>query len=107
MFANIKNKIKLPKKKDKADKPDKKANAKFYEEHIEEFKFFVKYYPVFQNIAVGVGKREIEKLNTEKPCVFREQCETPFRCKCAIKVNGTDCKTIKECKECNASKKEE
>ena len=107
MFANIKNKIKLPKKKDKAEKPDKKANAKFYEEHIEEFKFFIKYYPVYQDIAIKVGEKEIAKLGAEKPCMFREKCDTPFRCKCAIKVNGTECKTIKECKECNASKKEE
>ena len=57
MFANVKNKIKLPKKKDKAvAKIDKKAIAKFYEEHFEEFQFFVKYYPVFQNIAIKVGE---------------------------------------------------
>jgi hypothetical protein len=105
MFANIKNKVKLPKKKDKADKPDKKANAKFYEEHIEEFKFFVKYYPVFQNIAIAVGKEEIAKLNKAKPCAFRQESDIPFRCECEICANnGEKVKTLKECKECKASK---
>ena len=107
MFANVKNKIKLPKKKDKAvAKTDKKADAKFYEEHIEEFRFFVKYFPVYQDIAIKVGEQEIARLDKEKPCQFREKCDTPFRCKCAIKVDGTECKTIKDCKECKVSKQE-
>ena len=106
MFENIINKIKsLFKKKDKTAKPDKKADTKFYEEHIEEFKFFVKYYPVYQSIAFKVGEQEIAKLNAEKPCVFRQKSDVPFRCECEICANnGQSCKTLKECKECKASK---
>lgn len=108
MFENIKNKIKsLFKKKGKSAKPDKKADTRFYEEHIEEFKFFVKYYPVFQNIAIAVGKEEIAKLNKAKPCTFRKESDIPFRCECEICANnGEKVKTLKECKECKASKTE-
>lgn len=96
MFASIKNKRKV-----------QKENKQFYSEHIEEFRFFVKYYPVFQSIAVAVGKEEIAKLNAEKPCVFRQESDIPFRCKCEINANdGTNIKTIKMCKECKASKGE-
>lgn len=110
MFANVKSKLKVGKDKEpKAESPRalRKANRKFYEEHAEEFKFFVKYYPVFQSIAIAVGKEEITKLNTNKPCVFRKESDIPFRCKCEICANdGTEIKTIKMCKECKASKRE-
>lgn len=106
MFANIRNKIKMPKKKAKAKKADKNADLQFYKEHIEEFKFFVKYYPVYQNIAIAVGEKELAKLDAEKPCQFRQKTDTPFRCKCDIAVGGSEIKTIKECKDCKASKQE-
>lgn len=107
MFANVKNKLKSLFKRDKASKPDRKADAQFYEDHIEEFKFFVKYYPVFQNIAICVGEKEIAKLGTDKPCMFRKKSDIPFRCECDICANnGEKVKTIKECKECKASKTE-
>ena len=106
MFENIKSKIKSLFKK-KGKKPSKKADLDFVAEHIEEFRFFVKYYPVFQNIAIKVGEQEIAKLDAEKPCAFRFKSDIPFRCVCEIKVDGTDIKTIKECKECKASKKAE
>ena len=108
MFANIKDKLKgLFKKKGVKKENTKKADMQFYADHIEEFKFFVKYYVVFQCIATSIGEKEIAKLDAEKPCKFREKCDTPFRCKCAIKVDGTDCKTIKECKDCKVSLKDE
>lgn len=101
MFANVKTKLKGLKKS------SKKADRLFYEEHIEEFRFFVKYYPVFQSIAIEVGKAEIAKLDKAKPCVFRKESDIPFRCKCEICANdGTEIKTLKQCKECKASKKE-
>lgn len=107
MFANVKNKLKgLFKKKEKKENT-KKADMQFYAEHIEEFKFFVKYYPVYQCIATSVGEKEIAKLNAEKPCEFREKCDVPFRCKCKIAVGGADIKTIKDCKECEVSKAKE
>ena len=107
MFANVKDKLKgLFKKKEKKQNT-KKADMQFYAEHIEEFKFFVKYYPVYQDIAIKVGEQKIAELDREKPCQFREKCDTPFRCKCIIKVDGTECKTIRECKECKASKTEQ
>lgn len=108
MFANVKTKFKsLFKKKNKATKPDKKADQQFYMEHIEEFKFFVKYYPVYQNVAICVGEKEIAKLNAEKPCIFRRKSDVPFRCECEICANnGETVKTIKECKGCKASKTE-
>lgn len=105
MFANVKEKLKP--KKGKAVKTDKKADIQFVCDHIEEFKFFVKYYPVFQNLAVCVGEKEIVKLNDEKPCVFRKKSDIPFRCTCEICANnGEPVKTIKECKNCKASKQE-
>lgn len=99
MFANVVKKVRSPKK-------DKKTDMKFYEEHIEEFKFFVKYYPVFQSIATAVGDKELAKLDAEKPCQFRQRTDIPFRCKCDIKVDGSDIKTIKDCKNCKVSKME-
>ena len=108
MFASIKKKLKkTDSPKEKVKKSDKKANAQFYEDHIEEFRFFVKYYPVYQNIAVAVGEKEIAKLNADKPCVFRKKSDIPFRCECEICANnGEAVKTLKECKECKASKTE-
>lgn len=105
MFANVKNKMK---RKRGTPKSEAKADRQFYEEHIEEFRFFVKYYPVFQSIAIAVGKEKIAQLDKEKPCIFRQECDIPFRCKCEINANdGTDIKTIKMCKECKASKQRE
>ena len=108
MFADIKTKLKsFFGKKDIKQKSTKKEDLNFVAEHIEEFKFFVKYFPVYKDIAIKVGNQEIARLDAEKPCEFREKCDTPFRCKCIIKVDGTECKTIKECKECKASKPKE
>ncbi len=104
MFANVKTKLK---RKGTSPRAEKKANRQFYEEHTEEFKFFVKYYPVFQSVAIAVGKEEISKLNATKPCVFRQESDIPFRCKCEICANdGVEIKTLKQCKECKASKRE-
>lgn len=108
MFANVKGKLKFGRKKGTSSRAERKADRQFYEEHIEEFKFIVKYYPVFQNIAVAVGKEKIAQLDKEKPCVFRKECDTPFRCRCEINANdGTEIKTIKMCRECKASKQRE
>lgn len=108
MFANVKAKIKNRSEKgDKVAKPKKKDDIQFVCDHIEEFRFFVKYYPVYQNIAIAVGEKEIAKLNAEKPCVFRKKSDIPFRCECEICANnGESVKTLKDCKECKASKSE-
>ena len=109
MFANVKTKLKGLFKKEKKSKKEntKKADMQFYMEHIEEFKFFVKYYPVYKCIAVSVGEKEIAKLDADKPCEFRQKSDIPFRCKCEIAVGGSEIKTIKDCRECKASKKTE
>ena len=108
MFANIRDKMRFGKKDKKPSaRAMKKKNREFYDEHVEEFRFFVKYYPVFKSVAIAVGNEEIEKLNQAKPCVFRQESDIPFRCRCEICANdGTEVKTIKMCKDCKASKTE-
>lgn len=63
----------------------------------------MKYFAVFQSIALAVSREEMDKLNKTKPCVFRQESEIPFKSKCEILANdGTAIKTIKDCKECCA-----
>lgn len=86
----------------KSHLPSRKGTdfEKFVEQHSEEFDFFVRYYPVFVRLVESVSEREIDVLNTERPCKFRSKGNDPFRLKCALCIEGESEKRIVQCEEC-------
>lgn len=97
-FAKLKESVKNFFKKFKFGKK-KKAMA-MLNEHMEEFEFFIKYYPVFVKLVKSVSEKELANLNRATPCKYRVNGETPFRLLCALKLNGEAEKKICECETC-------
>lgn len=97
-FAKLKESVKNFFKRFKRDRKNAKA---FVNEHMEEFEFFVKYYPVFVRLVKSVSERELETLNTQAPCKYRSNGSTPFRLLCALKLNGESDKRISDCESCS------
>lgn len=98
-FAKLKDSVKNFLKKFRFGKKKKKAMA-MLDEHMEEFEFFIKYYPVFVKLVKSVSEKELANLNRTAPCKYRTNGENLFRLVCALKLNGEAEKKICECESC-------
>lgn len=96
-FAKLKDSVKNFFKRFKRNKKNAKA---FVNEHMEEFEFFVKYYPVFMRLVKSVSDKELESLDVRTPCKYRSRSDIPFRLKCALKLDGESEKKIVDCEKC-------
>ena len=67
----------------------------------EQENFIEEHFDVIKMMVVECGKKQIKTLGERKPCKVRADCDVPYKCKCLIKVDGEEIKTIQQCEDCD------
>lgn len=88
----------IPKRKKKEAPID--PDIQYIKDNIESLKYYVKYQAVFKAVVMRISSREVEALDKNQPCRFRERTEVPFVVVCACKIDGQNQKTLNQCENC-------